>query len=354
MFTSMTIAFVSLCGAVPAEAATSRPADAPAARERVLRKEVEVRSTPEKIWHAWTTAEGLATFFSPKSRVELRVGGPYELMLGYPDARGKSGSEGCEVLAFCPGDMLAFEWNFPPAVDKLRAANAKTQVVLRFDDLGDGRVRVRLAQHGWQDGPDWDAGYTYFDKAWGWVLGQLKAKYDLPEPADEAVVKQNRVFRTAPEGASKESRLRPLERLIGTWEARSAEGDGGEFHVRMAYEWSLGGKVILGHSFVMKDGQPQRVYETIIGWHPGKQEIVFQSYSLWDSLYDGELEIDGDTVRFEWDGFSKDKTTRYRQTIRFLDDDRYEWTVFTRMASGWEQSKQMVVHRVAEPRSGGQ
>jgi hypothetical protein len=33
---------------------------------------------------------------------------------------------------------------------------------------------VRFAQLGWQNGEDWDRGYAYFDKAWDWVLAEMK------------------------------------------------------------------------------------------------------------------------------------------------------------------------------------
>src|SRR5262249_44857727 len=55
-----------------------------------------------------------------------------------------------------------------------------------------GKTRVRLAQLGWQEGPDWDAGYKYFDNAWGHVLEQLRSKVKESEEqkaADPAEVK---------------------------------------------------------------------------------------------------------------------------------------------------------------------
>jgi len=149
---------------------------------RILRKEVVVRASVGDVWHAWTTAEGLK-FISAQSNVELRIGGPYEWFLDLPaDADGKRGGQGARVLAFLPMEMLAFTWTFPPAVPSLRHAGATTQAVVLFDDLGDGTVRVRFAQHGWGDGADWDAGWAYFDAAWSKVLERLKAHFEGGEP----------------------------------------------------------------------------------------------------------------------------------------------------------------------------
>jgi uncharacterized protein YndB with AHSA1/START domain len=144
------------------------------AQDRVLRKEIAIRAPIEKVWHAWTTAEGLR-FVSSKSRVELRLGGPYEWFLdGDPDDRGKRGGAGARVLSFLPNEMLAFTWTFPPSIPSLRHSGASTQVVVLFSEDADGKTRIRFAQHGWQNGQDWDAGYAYFDKAWSYVLDKLR------------------------------------------------------------------------------------------------------------------------------------------------------------------------------------
>jgi uncharacterized protein YndB with AHSA1/START domain len=142
--------------------------------ERVLRKEITIRAPLEKVWRAWTTVEGLAPV-SGTSNVELRVGGAYEWFLdGEPDENGLRGGQGSRVLAFLPGEVLAFDWTFPPSVPSLRASRAKTQVVVQFDEPETGVVRIRFAQLGWGQGEDWDRGYDYFDKAWDWVLQTMK------------------------------------------------------------------------------------------------------------------------------------------------------------------------------------
>ena len=145
---------------------------------RVLRKEVVVRAPLAEVWHALTTVEG-AKFSSSESNIRLEIGGPYEWFLaGEADEEGVRGSEGSRVLAFLPGEMLAFDWTFPPEIPSLRLSRAKTQCVILLDDLGDEGVRVRLAQHGWQEGDDWDAGWDYFDVGWGAVLDRLKASLE--------------------------------------------------------------------------------------------------------------------------------------------------------------------------------
>lgn len=159
--------------------ATSAPsgtdlADQTPLSQRILHKEVVVPATRAQLWRAWTTREGMAEWWVKHSLIELRVLGRFELHIK-PDApEGQRGAEGCRVLSYLPQEMFSFEWNFPPKVPSLRDSGAKTHVVLHFDDLGNGQVRVRLDQLGWQDGADWQAGYAYFDNAWAYVLNLLK------------------------------------------------------------------------------------------------------------------------------------------------------------------------------------
>lgn len=163
-----------------ASAEAGRDSDVPL-HDRILRKEAIVHATPAQVWHLWTTSDGIASFFAPESNIELRPGGAYELFMGgrdKKDERGKSGTQGCKLLSFVPYEMLSFEWCFPPTIPTLRNSDAKTHVVLNFDDLGDGRVRVRFAQLGWHDGDDWQKGYEYFDKAWNRVFGQVNKHFN--------------------------------------------------------------------------------------------------------------------------------------------------------------------------------
>jgi hypothetical protein len=72
--------------------------------------------------------------------------------------------------------MLSFEWNAPPNFPDIRAQ--RTFVVVRMEPVGDSQTRVTLHHSGWGDGGNWDKTYAYFDRAWGNVLANLKARYE--------------------------------------------------------------------------------------------------------------------------------------------------------------------------------
>jgi len=147
------------------------------ASTRQLHKEVVVSAPVEAVWDAWTTRAGVTSFGPPEAKIELRVGGAYEWYF-IPDAPpGDRGSDGCRVLSFVPNRMLSFSWNAPPSLAALRESGARTHVVLDFEPLDGGRVKVSLTQVGFGQGEVWDKYYEYFDNAWSYVLQNLERRF---------------------------------------------------------------------------------------------------------------------------------------------------------------------------------
>jgi uncharacterized protein YciI len=73
--------------------------------------------------------------------------------------------------------MLAFSWNAPPAIPRLREKGPQTQVVLRFEPLGDDRTKVLISHHDIGEGEDWDKYLAYFERAWDLVLSRLVQRF---------------------------------------------------------------------------------------------------------------------------------------------------------------------------------
>ncbi len=118
--------------------------------DRVIRGEVVVDADVQEVWDAWTTEDGITSFFAPACHVEPRVDGAYEIFF-LPDAEpGSKGGEDLRVLTFEPGKMLSFTWNAPPHMPYVR--RQRTSVVLRFAVTEDGRTRVTLTHGGWGEG----------------------------------------------------------------------------------------------------------------------------------------------------------------------------------------------------------
>jgi uncharacterized protein YndB with AHSA1/START domain len=144
--------------------------------ERVIREEVLVDATVDEVWEAWTTESGVRSFFAPACNVELRVDGRYEILFN-PDAPpGERGAEETRVLAFQPKRMLAFTWNAPPHLSEVR--EQLTHVLIRLEQLGEGRTQVALTHSGWGEGGQWGEAFEYFVRAWRHiVLPRLRYRF---------------------------------------------------------------------------------------------------------------------------------------------------------------------------------
>ena len=146
-----------------------------------IRKAVVVPASVDKVWEAWTTTEGVTTFFAPKASVELAVFGDYEMYFDPGQPKGQQGSEGCKILSFIAGEMLSFTWNAPLSMPTVR--QARTWVVLHFYTHEGNQTRITLTHVGWKMGEEWQKALQYFDRAWEVVLGRLQYRF-LEGPID--------------------------------------------------------------------------------------------------------------------------------------------------------------------------
>ena len=157
---------------------------APAAQaaERAIDKDVVINATLDQAWDAWTTREGITSFFAPDARIEARVGGPFQIYMDPGGEPGMKGADDMRYLALQPKKMLSFDWNAPPSLPEARGQ--RTFVIVRFEPVSDKSTRVTLHHVGWGDGGEWDKAYNYFDRAWGFVLGNLKTRFESGHARD--------------------------------------------------------------------------------------------------------------------------------------------------------------------------
>lgn len=144
---------------------------------------VVVRAEPADVFRAWTTSEGVRSFFGSDAKVALAPLGAYEVLFDMAQPEGLRGSEGCVVLSWLPDRMLSFTWNAPPEFAHARAR--RTHVVVEFEPESPGWTRVRVTHLGWKEhlaadaahAAEWRKVRAYFAAAWPQVLGQLRALY---------------------------------------------------------------------------------------------------------------------------------------------------------------------------------
>lgn len=146
------------------------------AAERSIDKQVVVDATLDQLWAAWTTREGIVSFFAPDAVIEPRVGGAFHIHIDPLARPGSRGADDMRYMALQPKKMLSFDWNAPPSLPEVR--QQRSFVVLRFEALDERRSRLTLHHTGWGDGGEWDQAYAYFDRAWGNVLANLKKRFE--------------------------------------------------------------------------------------------------------------------------------------------------------------------------------
>jgi len=156
----------------------SNPAAAQVKPMKKIEKSVLVPAPVPEVWKAFTTVEGVTTFFAPEARLELKLGGAFEMLFAPERPADSQGSEGCTVLSFVPGKMLSFTWNAPPAFPAVRSGGEHTFVVVELEPAGAGKTRVTLTHLGWFEGGEWDQVFAYFERAWGVVLGRLAHRFE--------------------------------------------------------------------------------------------------------------------------------------------------------------------------------
>ena len=140
-----------------------------------IRHSVTIKASQADVWQRWTTDDGLRTFFSRASNIDLQVGGDYEILFFPDNPPGERGAEGTKIMALEPPYRLAFDWSAPPAWPEQRVQ--RTMVEIRLVASGADTV-VILTHAGWGDGKQWQEVRDYFDVAWVRILARLNDSFE--------------------------------------------------------------------------------------------------------------------------------------------------------------------------------
>ena len=145
---------------------------------KVIRKETITSATLEDAWKAWTTVEGVTSFFVPKANIEPVVGGRYELFSSLKAPKGFQGTEGCKVLRFEPLKHLLFDFIAPPQFPNVR--RLRTRVDVMFDQVVKGGiVKLDLVHSCFLEGEEWDEFFEFSNWNWDLVLGRFQYRFSV-------------------------------------------------------------------------------------------------------------------------------------------------------------------------------
>src|SRR5688500_388373 len=90
------------------------------AAERAIEKSVVIPATLDQAWEAWTTREGITSFFAPDAKIEPKVGGAFHIYVNPLAEPGMKGADDMRFMALQPKQMLSFDWNAPPHLPAAR------------------------------------------------------------------------------------------------------------------------------------------------------------------------------------------------------------------------------------------
>ena len=130
---------------------------------------------PDEAFALMTSSTAWQERFSLSTRIDLAIGGPFELLFGAgaepPIPPGSQGSEGCQILSYIPGEMLSFSWNAPPVFEE---RSSYTWVVITFrPGTSENTTDLRLRHVGFGQGGRWAEVQAYFENAWPRLLGAM-------------------------------------------------------------------------------------------------------------------------------------------------------------------------------------
>jgi hypothetical protein len=138
--------------------------------------------------------------------------------------------------------------------------------------------------------------------------------------------------------AAGESKLAPLERYVGEWVVDAKWADGTPLKARNVIVWGLGKKIVQAKTFVQDGDKEYQRYEGVMAWHPEKKSLYQVSFAFDGSISEVLIDSkDKDTLQFGWTPFAEGKPSMVRQVLRFLDNDRFQWTVSIQDGEQWKQ-----------------
>jgi uncharacterized protein YndB with AHSA1/START domain len=136
--------------------------------DQAIKLEIILDAPVNRVWQAWTTRDGIKSFFAPDCDIDLRVLGKYDILFAPTAPVGLRGAEGNILLAIQEGKMLSFTWDAPPTFPEIR--KQRTSVVIRLVPITGNRTKLIFRQTGWGEGEEWKKAHDYFVTAWGDVV----------------------------------------------------------------------------------------------------------------------------------------------------------------------------------------
>ena len=144
--------------------------------EHRMERTYEVTATPEQVWDAIATAEGLSAWMAP-TRLDPRIGGELSVDLGEFVSKGV-------ITEYTPNHRIAYEEPWPMA-DHMPTAHhdlsAVTPIATEFliESASGGSCVIRVVTSAYGSGADWENEFfAEMVEGWSAMLDKLVTRLD--------------------------------------------------------------------------------------------------------------------------------------------------------------------------------
>jgi hypothetical protein len=142
--------------------------------ERVLRIESIIPASPNAVWKAFATEEGLKKWVAPVVALDLRVGGTLSTQYDKKASIGSPGTIRLGIVHYLEGELITYKVNLTDSFKaKARAEDQNLQEIIQIVPWTNGTTKVISSMIGWGTGKEWDDTYNFFAKGNVWSYQQL-------------------------------------------------------------------------------------------------------------------------------------------------------------------------------------
>lgn len=285
-----------------------------AAQTTPLVSEGVVAGPVEKVWAAFTTAEGLKSWMVAHAEFDLRIGGKMRTNYSKEGTLGDAGTIENTILAYEPLRMLSIKVSKPPEDFPFKQAVEKMWTVVYFEPLAPDRTRVRTVCMGFTDDEESQKMRKHFEWGNAWTIKKLQQAFGTPttQPAEETLVLARRL-------------------IGGEWKHESQRPDGQKFSVRNIYRDGPDGKSLIAESWMDRGAGEFCHGRTQIWREPGTGRVMFQNINESGAVARGELRSVGpDQLEWDWNVTALDGTAekyRVQMTLTGKDESKFKLSV---------------------------
>src|SRR5690606_19355479 len=142
---------------------------------------IEINSSLQLVWYAWTISERVSEWFAPEAIVETKEGGAYELYF-IPGNQSEMNTRGCKIIKLINQKELKFTWKGPDQFAHfMNNENQLTTVSVHFEQINEQKTKVQIVHTRFLEDAHWNEALNWHQLAWTNVLQSLKSALEKGE-----------------------------------------------------------------------------------------------------------------------------------------------------------------------------